>query len=267
MLEPFALPFMQRALIGGALVALLASYFGPFIVQRRMAFLGSGLAHAAFGGVALGILLGAEPLWTAVPFTIAVAAAIVWVRNRTGLASDTAIGIFFSASMALGIVFMGMKTDYTRDAYTYLFGSILYVTVNDLLVTAAVVAAVAFLAPQWGRWAYATFDPNLARADRLRIERDEYVLTIAIAVAIVVAMKVVGILLIAAFLVLPAAIARMLSRSFAAMTLWSLAIGVATAEAGLLLSYYFNQPGGAAIILLQSVLFFALLAVSRLRRA
>jgi len=257
MLEPFTLPFMQRAFIGGALVALLAGYFGPFIVQRRMAFLGSGLAHAAFGGVALGILLGAQPVWVAIPFTVIVAIGIVWVRDQTDLAADTSIGIFFAVAMALGIVFLSMRDSYAADAFTYLFGSVLAITWADVAAMGAVCVAALASLPWWPRWAYATFDPVLARSDQLHVKRDDYALTIALAVAVVVAIKVVGIVLMAAFIVLPAATARLVSRNFAGMAVWSIGIGVVTAVAGLYASYFLDMPSGPVIILVQAGLFGA----------
>jgi zinc transport system permease protein len=254
--EILSLPFMQRALIGGALVGFLASYYGVFIVQRGLSFLGSGLAHAAFGGIALGLLLQTEPLWVALPFTIIVAIGISWVKNRTELSSDTAVGIFFSVSMALGIVFLFLRREYTADAFTYLFGSILAVTQTDIWITLAMVFIVFITWPLWSRWAYTSFDRELAQTDRLPIIRDDYILSVLIAVTIVVAIKVVGIVLIAAFLVIPAATARVLSRSFRMMTIVSVAIGVSSALIGLVVSYYIDIPSGATIILIQSLLFF-----------
>src|SRR5690606_11064176 len=112
LIEILSLPFMQRALIAGVLLGCLASYLGAFIVQRGMGFLGDGLAHAAFGGVALGLLLRTEPLVVAVPFTVAVALAINWVKEKARLTGDTAIGVFFATSVALGIVFLSLKEDY-----------------------------------------------------------------------------------------------------------------------------------------------------------
>lgn len=254
MLEPLTLPFMQRALIGGLMVSVLAGYFGPFVVQRHLAFLGSGLAHAAFGGVALGLLLNMQPLWAALPFTVAVALGIVWLRDRAGLASDTTIGIFFSVSMALGIIFLSMKDSYSADAFTYLFGSLLAISRTDLWTAAAVLALSATTIPLWGRWAYATFDPALARADRVPVRRDDYLLAVAIAVITVVAIKLVGIMLIAAFLVMPAAGARLFARTFAGMSLLSLLISAATLVVGLFASYYVDRPTGPAIILTQALL-------------
>lgn len=263
MLDPLALPFMQRALIGGLMVSLLAGYFGPFVVQRRLAFLGSGLAHAAFGGVALGILLNTQPLWAALPFTIVVALGIVWLRDRTALASDTTIGIFFSLSMALGIVFLSLKKSYSADAFTYLFGSLLAISNTDLWTAGAILLLSAGTIPLWGRWAYATFDPALARADRVPVQRDDYLLAVAIAVVTVVAIKLVGIVLIAAFLIMPAACARLFARTFAQMGLISLAISAATLVVGLFASYYADLPSGPAIILTQAVLLGVGLVVRR----
>ena len=263
MLEPLTLPFMQRALVGGLMVGFLASYYGPFIVQRQLAFLGSGLAHAAFGGVALGILLNQQPLWVAVPFTVAVSIAIVWVRERSQLASDTTIGVFFAVSMALGIIFLSRTDGYAGDAFTYLFGSLLAVTTVDLWTTAAVVVMTLLTIPLWRHWAYASFDRSLARADHLPVTRHDYVLAVAIAVVVVVSIKVAGIVMIAAFLVMPAAAARVLTRTFASMSVVSIVIGMSTVVVGLYVSYYADLPSGPAIILTQAAVLCAAVAIRR----
>ena len=253
---------MQRALIAGALVGFLASYYGVFVVQRGLSFLGSGLAHAAFGGIALGLLLNTEPLVIAVPFTILVAIGIAWVKDRTELGSDTAVGIFFSISMALGVIFLFLKREYSSDAFTYLFGSILAVTNTDIIITVLVVLTTIFSWPLWRRWAYASFDRELAQTDRLPVNRDDYVLSVLIAITVVVAIKVVGIVLIAAFLVIPAATARLISNTFRVMTIVSVIVGILSAVIGLILSYYIDVPSGAAIILFQASLFFIAMAMS-----
>ena len=256
MFDLLTLPFMQRALIAGLLIGFLASYYGVFVVQRGLSFLGSGLAHAAFGGVALGLLLEAEPLWIAVPFTIVVAIGITWVKNRTELGSDTTIGIFFSVSMALGIIFLFLRKQYSADAFTYLFGSILSVTTIDIIFAASIVLATILFLPYWKRWAYSSFDRELAQADRIPVLIDDYILSILIAVTVVVSLKLVGIVLIAAFLVIPAASARLLSKSFSRMTIVSISVGMLSAIGGLWISYYLDVPSGATIILLQAVIFF-----------
>jgi zinc transport system permease protein len=158
--------------------------------------------------------------------------------------------------MALGIVFLFLRREYTADAFTFLFGSILAVTKTDILITLIVLIITLFTYPLWKRWAYASFDRELAQTDRLPVIRDDYVLSILIAITVVVAIKVVGIVLIAAFLVIPAATARVLSCTFRMMTIISVIIGVFGALAGLILSYYIDIPSGATIILVQASFFF-----------
>ena len=263
MFEIFSIEFMLYALIAGVLVGFLSSYYGVFIVQRGLGFLGSGLAHAAFGGVALGILLNQEPLWIAVPFTVLVAVGITWVKDKTKLGGDTTIGIFFSVSMALGVIFIFMKRQYSSDAFNYLFGSILSVTLADIIVPAVLIIITLLLFPFWKRWAYSSFDRELAQADRVPVNFDDYLLSILIAITVVVSIKVVGIVLIAAFLVIPPATSRLISRSFSRMTVFSITIGILTALIGLWTSYYLDVPSGATIILLQALLFFLVMIVQR----
>lgn len=263
MFEFISLPFMQRALIAGILVGFLASYYGVFVVQRGLGFLGSGLAHAAFGGVALGILLDKEPLLIAVPFTVLVAIGITYVKNKTNLAGDTTIGIFFSVSMALGIIFIFMKRQYTSDAFNYLFGSILAVSLTDVIAPAILIIITFIFSSFWKRWAYTSFDRELAQADRVPVQFDDYILSVLIAVTIVVSIKVVGIVLIAAFLVIPPAASRLINKSFSKMTIFSIIFGISTAILGLWISYYFDVPSGATIILLQALLFFLVMILKK----
>jgi len=263
MFEIFSIEFMQRALIAGVLVGFLSGYYGVFIVQRGLGFLGSGLAHAAFGGVALGVLLNQEPLWIAVPFTILVAIGITWVKDKTNLGGDTTIGIFFSVSMALGVIFIFLKRQYSSDAFNYLFGSILSVTITDIVVPAILIVITLLLFPFWKRWAYSSFDRELAQTDRIPVILDDYLLSVLISVTVVVSIKVVGIVLIAAFLVIPPAAARLISRSFSKMTLLSIITGTVTALIGLWISYYLDVPSGATIILLQAFIFFFIMIISK----
>lgn len=268
--------FLQRAFVAGAAIAVMTGLLGVFVVQRGLAFLGDGLAHASFGGIALGALVAygaagtgilAQPLWVALPFTVAAALAIAWVRDRTELSSDTAIGVFFAVSVALGVLFLSRIPPDRNvvDVYHLLFGSILAVGPGDLriiLVTAA--GVVAILAALWGRLGYATFDPELAAADGVPVRALDYLLFVVAAVAVVVSAQVVGIVLMAAYLVIPAAAARLLARTLAGMSVGAVALGVATTLAGLAASYLIDVPSGSAIILLQAVT-FAVATVARRR--
>jgi zinc transport system permease protein len=256
MSELLATPFVQRALVAGMLVGILTSYYGVFVVQRRLSFLGDGLAHAAFGGVALGLLLGWSPMWVALPFTALTAVGIVWVERRGRVAGDTAIGIFFATTMALGVIFLSLRKEYSVDAFSILFGDILYISASDVWVAAGLLVASLATLPAWGRWAYATFDRELARADRLAVARDDYLLAICLALTVVVAVKVVGVVLVAAMLVIPAATARQLAPTFAAMTLWAVAASLLSVILGMAVSLRWDLPSGPSIILAQAALFF-----------
>lgn len=266
MLSAFHLPFMQRALAAGLLIGATTSYYGVFVVQRGLAFLGDGLAHAALGGVALALLLNQQPLWIALPFTVAVALGITWVTERTRLGGDTTIGVFFALSMALGIIFLSLKQGYAADAITYMFGSILAVSRADLWAAGAVGLLTLAVLPRWGAWAYASFDRESARADGLPVRRDDYLLSTLIAVAIVVSAKVVGIVLLSSFLVIPAAAARLVVRRFSTLTLLAVACGLGSVLAGLALSYCFDLPSGATIVLVQTLVFAVCWGISALRR-
>lgn len=251
-----SLPFMQRALIVGVLLGCLASYLGAFIVQRGLGFLGDGLAHAAFGGVALGLLLRLEPLVIAVPFTVAVSLAINWVKERTKLSGDTAIGVFFATSVALGIIFLSLNTDYTADAFTYIFGSILSVSIGDVWCALILAVSALLTIPWWPRWAYASFDRELAITDGVPVRAGDYALSAYTALTVVLAVKILGIVLVAAFLIIPAATARAFVGSFRSLCWGAVLVGGITSVFGLVLSYFANTPSGATIVLLQAALFF-----------
>ncbi|MCB1220700.1 MAG: metal ABC transporter permease [Planctomycetales bacterium] len=254
-----------RIVACGMLIGFSASYYGAFVVQRGMSFLGNGLAHAAFGGVALGILLGSEPLWVALPFTVLAAIGINWLKEHTRLAADSVIGLFFALSMAMGIIFLSRVQTYSQDAMTYLFGSLLSVgmTNMELYICLALTAITICTFPLWPRWAYSTFDRESARIDGQHVRREDYLLSILIAVTVVVAAKLVGIVLLSAFLVIPAAAARLISASFAMMTTLSVVIGVFSVAIGFALSYQADMPTGACVVMTQILVFALMFAMNK----
>lgn len=256
MIELLSHKFIIFAFIAVILIGFSASYFGVFIVQRRLSFLGNGLAHAAFGGVALGILLDTQPIYVAIPFTVLISILITYFKEKSSLSSDTLIGVFFSLAFALGIVFLSLKETYTTDAFTYLFGSILSINTEDI-ITLGLMAIITFLTffKYWARWAYSTFDNELAIADRLPVRQDNYILSILISLIIVLSVKIIGIVLISSYLVLPGAIARLYSRTFFQMTILSIIIGITTGLISIVISVILDLPTSAIIIIFQSIVF------------
>lgn len=275
LLEALDYAFFQRALLGGILTAIATGMLGVFVVQRGLAYLGNGLAHASFGGLALGALVASatsaqgllrEPLLVALPFTLAIALAIAYVRDRTKLSSDTAIGVFFAVSVALGILFLSLipPDENVIDVWHLLFGSILAVGERELVFIAVMtLVTVTAVTATWGQLAYATFDEELAKSDGVHVRALEYSLFMLVAVAVVVSAQVVGIILLAAYLIIPAASARLLSRSLLQMTVLAVVLGVVTTVVGLFASYLADVPSGATIVLLQAVVFAVSAVASR----
>ncbi|MGB0650664.1 MAG: metal ABC transporter permease [Rhodothermales bacterium] len=264
MTEVLLQPFMLRALVAGLLLSALAGYYGVFVVQRRLSFLGAGLGHAAFGGIALGLLLGVQPLWVAIPFTLLVAVGIAWIQDHTRLAADTAIGIFFSVSVALGILFLSLASGRNADAFSYLFGSLLSVTPADIWASLVLVGAGAATLPRlWGDWAYATFDDEAARVSGKSTRSHDMLLIAMLAATIVVSLKVVGILLVTAWIVVPAATARLLASTFSGMTRIAVLLAMMSTVLGLVLSVALDVPTGAMIVLVQAALFLLAMGLAR----
>lgn len=262
-----SLDFFVRSLILTTLVAFFAGYYGVFVVQRQMSFLGSGLAHAAFGSVALAMLLDTEPLYIAVPFTLLGATLIHWLGNR-GLSADSSTGILFSVSMALGILFLSLRESFGQDAFAYLFGSVLYVETVDLWIAGGLLVLTLGTFPLWGHWAYAGLDAELAKSDGRKVDLLEWLLVSLIALVIVLSIKLIGAVLITSFLVLPASAARMVSRSFARMTVLSILFSILGALAGLLISAFAGTPASAAIVLVHcGILGLCILGQARFGRA
>ena len=278
-LEALSLPFLQRALVAGALIATGTGLLGVFVVQRRLSFLGDGLAHAAFGGMGIGAfvivstgLVGSglavlrDPIWIAVPFSLLAAGGIYLMRRRTDLSSDTAIGISFAVTVALGVMFFSLippDVNLGVSLMDLLFGSILGVRGPDLIVILAVtLLAGALTAAYWGKLAYATFDDELARADGVDTGRAELVLYLLAAVVIAVSSVVVGIILMAAYLVIPAATARLVARTLAQMTLLAVVLGVVATLLGLGASFLLDVPSGSTIVLVQALM-FSVAAIAR----
>ncbi len=256
-MELLSYGFLQRALVAGVLVGVTCAVLAVFVVLRRMAFIGVGISHAALGGVALGLLLGFSPITGALVFCVGVAWIIGWMSGRGRISEDTAIGIFFPTAMALGVALISLSPTYRQDLVGYLFGNILSVRPADVWVlTVMAVVALGLLGLFFKEFLYLGVDEEAARAAGLPVDLLRYTLLTILAVTIVAALKLVGIVLVSAFLVIPAATGQALARSVAGMVWISVLSAVASVVGGLWISWRWNLPSGASIVLLGAALFF-----------
>jgi ABC-type Mn2+/Zn2+ transport system permease subunit len=269
MFELLAYDFMQRSLLAAGLVGALCSIVGVFVVLRGLAFIGAGTAHAAFAGVALAYLMGWPPLGLAIVFGLATAWITGWMEEQGRMKLDVSIGILYTATMALAILFIGLMKTYNAEVYGYLFGSVLSVSTEELSAIAALALVVQALVLLFSKELYfIAFDQEMAEASGVPARQMFYLLLTLVALTVVVSLKTVGAILVFALVLIPASTAYQLTHSLAQLTLYSVIIGTGCAVAGVLLSYATDLPSGPAIVLLATALFFfaVLFSPKRVRR-
>lgn len=262
MFEMLSLPFMQRALIAGAILAVLLAALGVFATLRKMAFFGDGIAHSSLAGIAIAVIGGFAPLPVALVWAVVVALLIWRLEKSSRLPSDTVIGIFFTASMALGVVLMSFTRGYQPELLSFLFGSILSVKPSDILVIAvASLAVAAWLIPSFNKLAYICLAEDNATIAGLNVRFHTAAFYVALAAATVLGVKIVGIVLVSALIILPPAAARLMTRSLHGYLAASLVLAEAIMISGVVLSYRYDLPTGATVVLVGTAVFFlALLA-------
>ncbi len=249
--------FMKTALCSGMILSVLCGVVGVYIVLNRIVFIGDGVAHAAFGGIGLGYLLGIDPFVLAVIAAVLSAAGIGAV-SRSKVSEDTAIGVFLAMGMALGVLLMSLSKGYTRDLFDYLFGNILGVTWNDVKVMMVLtVLIVLIIVALYKEFLILSFDPHYGEALGLPVNRLKMLLLCIVALTVVMLIKIVGIIMVIAMLTIPAAISRQHLCDLKKIMLLSILLGMTFVTCGLIVSYAFNLPSGATTILIASAAFFA----------
>lgn len=256
--------FMQRALLAAIGIGAVCGALGFFVVLRRLAFIGVGISHSAIGGVALGILLGVDPLATAAVFSVAVALGISVVGRRGGIGQDAVIGVFFSGAMALGVVLFSLQRGYQQDIFGYLFGNVLAISGDELVALGAVgLGILAALAATFRQQLFVAFDEEIARAYGHPVGWLDALLLVLLAAAVVIGVRLVGVLLIEALLVVPAATATLWAARYRAQIAIATGLAVASGAAGLALAYRFDLAAGGTIALVTVALFFSSVALRR----
>jgi ABC-type Mn2+/Zn2+ transport system permease subunit len=268
LIEPFHYAFMQRAFVTALLVGVLCSVMGTYVVLRRLSFIGDGIAHASFAGIVIAYLRGLDYYVGAAIVAVLTALGIGFVHRRGRVALDTAIGVLFTGAFALGIFLMSRQRSYSIDLQSFLFGDILSVSHQDVLMIVALALLVALVtAIMYRALLYTSFDPVVAQASGMNATLIEYVLLVLLALTIIISLQAVGIVLVAALLVTPAAAAYQLTTRFNVMMLISGIFGALCAVGGLYLSYYLQSSSGATIVLVATAIFFASMGGKQLRGA
>lgn len=261
--------FFTRALIAGAGVACVAGPLGCFIVWRKMAYFGATLSHSALLGIALALLVNVEPVIGVIVQSVIVVPLLVLLERRSQLSSDAHLGILAHGTLAIGLVLFGFMTWVRVDLMGYLFGDILAVTRQDIIIVYAGGAVVlAILAWIWRPLLAATVSPDIAAAEGMAPERTNVVFMFLVAGLIAIGMKIVGVLLILSLLIIPPAAARALSRSPEQMAIGAALVGVISSGLGLFASRFWDTPSGPSIVVAALVLFLlTLLPYHRLSHA
>jgi manganese/iron transport system permease protein len=266
-IEPLQYAFMQRALVGTTAIGILCAVLGTFVVLRKIAFIGEGLAHGSLAGLAIGYLLHANLYIAGNLYTAGLAMLIGYLNEKAKVSFDTAIGIIFSTSMALGVALISRMKFYTTDLTGYLFGSVLSITDADLLlILSGTLVILGLILVFYKELVFCSFDSEMAEVAGVPRAFLHYLLLLMIATAVVIASQTLGIILVTALLVTPAAGAYQLTNKLGPMLALSASISLLSSLIGLFASYYLNVASGASIALTAAMLFIISYLISPKRK-
>lgn len=250
--------FFQNALLGAFLVSILCGFIGTYIVTRRLVFISGGITHASFGGIGIGVFLGINPILSATVFAILSAFGVQWVSRKKDIRKDSAIAMFWTLGMSVGIICCFLTPGFMPDLPSFLFGSILAIDPSDLGLLAALTIIVCILfALLWRTIQSVAFDSTFARSQHIPVNTIEYLMMALIAMTIVASLKMVGIVLAISLLTIPQMTANLFTYNYKRMIAGSVLIGWIDCFLGLYVSYQLNVPSGATIIF-TSILLFAI---------
>ena len=242
--------FMHRALIAGVAIAILCSVIGLFLVLRRYSLFGDALAHSSFGGIALGLFAGVYPLWTAYAVSILSALIITKIKDKYNISGDASIAVLLSAGIAAGLVIISFSGGFSIDIFSFLFGSILLVSVNDtvliLALTGAILIVILLL---YRQILYSTFNEEQAKVSGIPVEKINYLIIFMAGLTVVTSIQLVGVLLISALFVIPNVTAIMYGRGFRQTAIISISFSVFSVLTGILISYIFDITPAGTIVL------------------
>jgi zinc transport system permease protein len=259
--------FMQRALIAAVAVAITSSVIGLFLVLRRNSLFGDALSHVAFGGIAVGLVANIYPLWTGIAFSVLGAIGITKLRQSARIPADATVAILLSSGLALGILLVSAAGGFTLDLFSFLFGSILLVSVEDTLAILAMAGAIlAIIILLYRQLMYVTFDEEQAKVSGLQISKLNYLFVVLASVSVIVSMRLVGILLVSALIVIPNITALLFGRGFKKTALISVGMSIFSVVTGIAVSYAANLAAAGTIVLVSTAAFLFTLAIKHFSR-
>ena len=261
--DPLQFAFMQRAFLAAGLAAIVCAVVGTFVVLKGLAFMGDAVAHSSLAGMAAAYVMGGSILWGALAWVIPASLVITYISRRANILLDTSIGIIYVGGFSLGVIIMGRASNYTVDLFSFLFGNVLGASWNEIIIIGTVTGVVLTLVLLlYKELLFTSYDASMAAVSGVPVRLVQYLIPLLIGVTTVVALKTVGIVLVLALLVIPAATARLLANRLPTIMATSVVAALATTIVGLYLSYHLDLASGPTIVLVATGLFVLVLIFS-----
>ena len=263
LLDPWEFAFMQRALLAACLAALVCSVIGVFVVLRGMGFMGDAVAHSSLAGMSIAYFFGGSVFWGAFAWAVPASLAITFISRKAKVRLDTAIGIIFASGFAIGIILMSQVNNYTADLFALLFGNVLAVSWEEVFLVALISGGILLVIIMFYKeLLFTTYDATMSAASGIPVRFLQYLLPVLVGVTTVASLRAVGIVLVIALLITPAATAALLARRLPAIMVFSVLVGLISSVAGLYLSFHADLPTGPSIVVIATGIFLAALLFS-----
>ncbi|MFB5599076.1 MAG: metal ABC transporter permease [Nitrososphaeraceae archaeon] len=265
--EILSFGYIQRSLIAGISVAIICSLIGLFLVLKKQSLFGDAISHMAFGGIAIGTFLNIYPIWTAIIFSSSSALVISKIRYYTKLNADSMVAVLLSLGLGIGVTLISISDGFSVDLFSFLFGSILLVSSDDMLLIVGIAFTVSLIILWlYKKFIYIAFDEDQAKISGLPVQKLDYLFTVLVAITVIVSMKLVGILMISSLIVIPNITALMFNQGFKITLLISILISILSVFVGIMLSYFFNLAPSGIIVLLLVGIFLTVVSLKYLQK-
>jgi zinc transport system permease protein len=252
--ELLSFAYIQRSLITGISVAIISSLIGLFLVLKKQSLFGDAISHMAFGGIAIGTFLNIYPIWTAIIFSASSALAINKIRNYTKLNADSMVAVLLSLGLGIGVTLISLSDGFSVDLFSFLFGSILLVSLEDMLLILGIILF-------YQKFIYIAFDEDQAKISGISVQKLDYLFTVLVAITVIVSMKLVGILMISSLIVIPNITALTFNQGFKTTMIISILLSIFSVFFGIILSYFFNLSPSGVIVLLSVGIFLSVISL------